>query len=78
MKFDYDGNNRRGLTARSVSPLRASGGRYLAAFRKWRGLAPHPRCTRARTVQQTVVTPPDLGGPIELVVLSVKRKSERR
>ena len=63
MKFDYDGNNRRGLTAICrradgtnyvvaasdlVIPVSASGGRYLAAYRKWMGLAPLPRGTRAR------------------------------
>ena len=93
MKFDYDGNNRRGLTAMCrgadgtnyvaaasdlVIPLSASGGRYLAAYRKWMGLAPLPRGTCGRTVQQTAVAPPDLDGPIESVVLSVKQKSARR
>ena len=68
MKFDYDGNNRRGLTAmcrRSdgrnyvvaasdmVIPLSASGGRYLAAYRKWMGLALLP----GRPVQRTAVAP---------------------
>ena len=92
MKFDYDGNNRRGLTAMCrradgtnyvvaasdlVIPLSASGGRYLAAYRKWMGLAPLPRGTRGRTVQQAAVAPPDLDCPIELVVLSVKQKSAR-
>ena len=92
MKFDYDGNNRRGLTAMCrradgtnyvvaasdmVSPLSASGGRYLAAYRKWMGLAPLPCGTRGRTVQRTAVAPPDLDSPIELVVLSVKQKSAR-
>jgi hypothetical protein len=90
MKFDYDGNNRRGLTAMCrradsttyvvaasdlVIPLSASGGRYLAAYSKWMGLAPLPRGTRGRTGQQTAVAPSDLDGPIELVVLSVKQKS---
>jgi hypothetical protein len=37
----------------------------------------HSRGTRGRTVQQTAVAPPDLDGPIELVVLSVKQKSAR-
>ena len=92
MKFDYDGNNRRRLTAMCrradgtnyivaasdlVIPLSASGGRYLAAYRKWMGLSPFSRGTRGRTVQRTAVAPPDLEGPIELVVLSVKQKSAR-
>ena len=53
MKFDYDGNNRRGLTAMCrqadgtnyvvaasdlLIPQSASAGRYLAACRKWMGL----------------------------------------
>jgi hypothetical protein len=60
MKFDYDGNNRRGLTAMCrradgtnyvvaasdlVIPVSASG-RYLAAYRKMDGLAPLPRYSR--------------------------------
>ncbi len=53
--FDYDGNARRGLTARCrradgsehivaavdvVLPGHAAGGRYLAAYRRWLGLEP--------------------------------------
>jgi hypothetical protein len=56
--FDYDGNKRRGLTARCrredgsehvvaasevVLPPRAKGIRFLAAYRKWMGLEPWPR-----------------------------------
>lgn len=55
--FDYDGNARRGLTARSrradgsehvvaaadvVLPRQLAGGRYLAAYRIWLGLEPFP------------------------------------
>ncbi len=55
--FDYDGNARRGITAtcrRSdgsahvvaaadvVFPRHSTGGRYLAAYRSWLGLAPFP------------------------------------
>jgi hypothetical protein len=55
--FDYDGNERRGLTARCrredgsehvvaafevVFPGRSSGARYVAAYRKWFGLEPFP------------------------------------
>ena len=60
-----------------VFPLSASGGRYVAAYRRWMKLAPLPRGDRARIVQQTVVAPPELDGPIELGVLSVKQKSAR-
>src|SRR6202023_3153828 len=53
--FDYDGNERRGLTARCrradgaehvvaacdvVLPPSAGAGRYLAAYRRWLGLEP--------------------------------------
>lgn len=57
LKFDYDGNERRGLTAKccrqdgreyivSASDVvfhpGAEGGRYVAAYRKWMGLTPFP------------------------------------
>ena len=57
MKFDFDGNERRGLTvkcrcadgtkhvvaAADVAMLRGSeGAPYIAAYRKWMGLAPYP------------------------------------
>ena len=57
LKFDYDGNERRGLTAKccrqdgreyivSASDVvfhpGAEGGRYVAAYRKWMGLPPFP------------------------------------
>lgn len=55
--FDYDGNERRGLTARCrradgsehvvaasevVFPQKSAGARYIAAYRKWMGLEPFP------------------------------------
>ncbi|HOW67141.1 MAG TPA: cytoplasmic protein [Candidatus Paceibacterota bacterium] len=58
LAFDYDGNKRRGLTARCrredgsehvvaasevVLPPRAKGVRFLAAYRQWLGLEPWPR-----------------------------------
>jgi hypothetical protein len=57
IRFDYDGNERRGLTARCrrkdgseyvvvasevVFPERSSVSRYVAAYRKWLGLDPYP------------------------------------
>ncbi|MEK6410692.1 MAG: hypothetical protein AABN34_27515 [Acidobacteriota bacterium] len=58
IEFDYDGNERRGLTARCrreddsehvvaasdvVVPQRSIGARYIAAYRKWLGFEPfHP------------------------------------
>jgi len=57
VEIDYDGNERRGLTAKCrredcsehvvaasdvVFPEGSSGARYLAAYRKWLGLEPYP------------------------------------
>jgi hypothetical protein len=64
MKFDYDGNDRRGLTAKCrrpdgreylvavsdvVFPEGTDGGRYVAAYRKCMGLRPFPPETASRT-----------------------------
>src|SRR5882724_13159620 len=57
IEIDYDGNERRGLTARCrredgsehvvaasdvVLPPSSRGARHLAAYRKWLGLEPYP------------------------------------
>jgi hypothetical protein len=57
IEFDYDGNERRGLTARCrredgsehvvaasdvVVRQRSEGSRYIAAYRKWLGFEPFP------------------------------------
>ena len=92
LKFDYDGNERRGLTATCrrddgtkyvvaasevvMSPS-TLGRRYLAAYRKWMGLAPVKRDVRGKTGRQTAAAFPALEGPVELVVLSVKQKAAR-
>jgi len=62
MAFDYDGHERRGLTARCrradgsehvvaasdvVFSQRSAGARYIAAYRKWMGLEPLPAPTTA-------------------------------
>ena len=62
VKFDFDGNERRGLTAKcrlqdgseqTISaadvklPAGDPGERYRAAYRKWIGLPPHPEPKRA-------------------------------
>jgi hypothetical protein len=92
LKFDYDGNERRGLTAvcrradgtkhvvaasEVVIPLSSQGGRNLAAYREWMGIAPFPPGTRAKTRRQPASAALDLDGPLELVVLSVKQKAAR-
>ena len=92
VKFDYDGNNRRGLTATCrradgtkhvvaasdvAIPLSVQGGRHLAAYRKWMGLAPLPKGTRGKAGRQPAAPAPDLDSPVELVALSVKQKAAR-
>ncbi len=67
VNFDYDGNLRRGLTARCrrpngreyvvavfdvVFPQGTQAGRYVAAYRKWMGLTPFPPETAAPTTAQ--------------------------
>ena len=62
VEVDYDGNERRGLTAKCfredgsehvvtasdvVFPQGSSGARYVAAYRKWLGLEPYPLRTPA-------------------------------
>src|ERR1017187_4301358 len=64
LKFDYDGNERRGLTvvcrradgtkhvvaaSEVVIPRSTQGGRYLAANRKRMGIVPSPPSTRRTT-----------------------------
>ncbi|MGD8520720.1 MAG: cytoplasmic protein [Desulfobacterales bacterium] len=61
VEIDYDGNERRGLTAKCrrkdgsehvvaafdvVLPIRSSGSLYLAAYRRWLGLQPYPTVTQ--------------------------------
>ena len=95
IEFDYDGNDRRGLTARCrrddgseyvitasdvVLAERSSGGRYVAAYRRWLGLEPFPAeiapANRSRLHKAKVATL-DLGAPIELVVISIKSTALR-
>lgn len=93
--FDYDGNVRRGLTARCLrddgdeyivtasevilSP-HVGGSSYLAAYRKWLGVEPYPSTLVAGTHRRRHKVDPsdlDLSGPIELIVLSVKKTTAR-
>ena len=95
IEFDYDGNVRRGLTARCrrqdgaeytvaavdvVLPPRTEGERYLAAYCKWLGLEsklPVAASPRSRREHKTTATDVDLGGPVELVALSIKDRAAR-
>ena len=73
--FDYDGNERRGLTARCrrddgsehvvaaaevFLPLRSGGSRCLAAYRKWLGLDPFPQEAPACRKRRHKVSADDL------------------
>jgi hypothetical protein len=68
VKFDYDGNDRRGMTAQCrrpngreyviavsdiVFPHETQGWRYVAAYRKWLGLRPFPPETNATEAATT-------------------------
>jgi tetratricopeptide (TPR) repeat protein len=75
VEFDYDGNERRGLTARCrredgsehvvaasdvVLPRHSGGARYVAAYRRWLGLEPFPPEVAARRKRQHKVAATDL------------------
>jgi hypothetical protein len=92
VKFDYQGNQRRGLTAKCrrvdgcecevtasevALPADTPGSHYLAAYRKWMGVEPYPPDARARTRRESPVAALDVRGPVELVVQSVKQKAAR-
>ena len=92
LKFDFDGNERRGLTALCrradgtkhvvaasdvVVPPGTPGGRHLAAYRKWMGIAPSPPGSGRAARRKPVVPAPGVEGPVELVVLSVRQKAAR-
>ena len=91
--FDYEGNERRWLTAKCrgadgrehmvaaadvTMPPASEGGRYLAAYRKWMGLTPsRPSATSRRQRMRAGKAVLDVNGPVELAVLSVKQKAAR-
>ncbi len=75
LEFDYDGNERRGLTGRChredgsehvvaasdvVLPQSSGGARHVAAYRKWLGLDPYPSETPGRRKPQHKATADDL------------------
>jgi len=96
VEIDYDGNERRGLTAKClreggskhvvaasdvVFPQGSSGARYVAAYRKWIGLAPCsqvvPASSRHKREHKATTDDLDLSRPVELVALSVKERAAR-
>jgi hypothetical protein len=90
MRIDYDGNERRGLTAR----CRREGGseqviaacdlifaessvaaRYMAAYRTWLGIEPHPQVSLSKTrrrVSKATEGDVDMTGDVELIAVAVK------
>jgi len=83
VEFDYDGNERRGLTAKCrrpdgreyvvaasdvVFPHGTDGRKYVAAYRKWMGLAPFPP-------KMTGASPIRTGHLLELAVLWVRQQT---
>lgn len=87
IKFDFDGNERRGLTAKCLLPdgseetisaadvrlpADGPGERYLAAYRKWLGQPPQPK-RAAQTRKKEAVLPAPNQGAVDLVVLSIQK-----
>ena len=93
LKFDYDGNERRGLTAvcRSqdgqkhvvtasdvIVPLAGQARRHLAAYRRWMGIEPFPPGTRGILRGKSRAGVSKAAEKrIELAVLSVKKTAAR-
>ncbi len=92
LKFDYDGNERRGLSAVCrgadgrkhvvaasdvIIPLSVPGGRYLAAYRRWMGIEPFPVGTRGTPRRKSAGAFAKVDNVMELAVLSVKQKAAR-
>jgi len=90
MTIDYDGNERRGLTATCrreegsdqviaacdlIFPEGSAGARYVAAYRNWLGIEPHPQVssilTRRRTPKATE-DDFDMTRDVELIAVAVK------
>jgi len=90
MEIDYDGNERRGLTARcqreggseqviAVCDLIFAEGsvaaRYMAAYRKWLGMEPHPQVSLSKTRRRVPKATEDdinMTREVELIAVAVK------
>ena len=90
MEIDYDGNERRGLTARcrreggseqviaACDLIFAEGSvaaRYMAAYRKWLGMEPHPQVSLSKTrrrVPKAKEDDIDMTREVELIAVAVK------
>ena len=89
--FDYDGNVRRGLTAKcrgadgheyvlaAADVMMAPGSeasRYVAAYRKWMGLTRYPTASRSKQ-RRVLARTESANGSVELAILSLKQKAAR-
>jgi len=90
MRMDYDGNERRGLTARCrreagseqviaacdlIFPEGSTAARYVAAYRKWLGIEPHPQGSLSKTrrrPQKATEDDIDMSRDLELIAIAVK------
>ena len=86
LKIDYDGNERRGLTARCrredgseytvaacdlVFPEGSKGSNYIAAYRRWLGIDPYPNLS-SRKKPKAKGEDLVMGRKVDLVALAVK------
>src|SRR4030042_2966156 len=90
MTIDYDGNERRGLTARCrreagseqmiaacdlIFPEGSIAARYVAAYRKWLGIEPHPQGSLSKTrrrPQKATEDDIEISRDVELIAIAVK------
>lgn len=85
-QIDYDGNERRGLTARVcredglehlvsasdlIFPEGSKGADYMAAYRTWLGIAPYPQVSSGRKPKATE-DEIDMSKDLDLIALAVK------
>jgi len=88
--IDYDGNERRGLTARCqreegveqviaacdlIFPEGSTAARFVAAYRTWLGLEPHPQGSLSKTrrrPQKATEDDIDMSCDVELIAVAVK------
>ena len=91
--FDFDGNERRGLTANCrrddgsehvvsaadvVFPGDSPAALHVAAYRRWLGLPPFPAAAGQRRTHEAGQQDLDLGGDtVDLVVLAVRERTAR-
>ena len=90
IEIDYDGNERRGLTARCrredgsehivsasdlVFPEGSKGADYMAAYRTWLGIEPYPKLSCPKK-PKAKGEDLDMGKDVDLVVLAVKGNAD--